>query len=158
MVHKFDAKGAPKIYLVPVVAVLIVGGSVTLLVLGQILIGVVALAVTGWICYHLIRFTMYHLRSHVRTEEDELVCITSMGGETRMEWADLTHAGTYTAERGGIYLFVYNESADELLTIPPNYSGWESLQAEVRSHAGRFLSLLGPTATGIAESLKPHLA
>lgn len=157
MVHKFDPRGAPRVFGLPVAAVLVVAGPVVLLALGQIVIGIVALAISAWLSYHLFRFTTYQLKSHVRSSDVDLVCLTSLGVETGMPWSTVTHAGSYSTRRSGVYLFVYNESEDELLSIPPYYTDREQLESRVRDHVDNFLMLSGASPDDLAEALRPHL-
>ncbi|MCK4514856.1 MAG: hypothetical protein KAU31_06335 [Spirochaetaceae bacterium] len=157
MIHRFDPKGAPRVFVLPAVAVIVVGGSIVLLALGQVLIGVIALAISAWISYHLVRFTVYQFKSQVQTSDDELLCITSMGVETGMPWSAVSHAGSYVTERSGVYLFVYNESDDELLSIPPYYTDQEQLDSRIRDNVHQFLELSGASPDDLGEALKPHL-
>ena len=157
MIHRFDPRGAPRVFVLPAVAVIVIGGSIVLLALGQTVIGIIALAISTWISYHLVRFTVYQFRSQVRTSDDELVCITSMGVQTGMPWAAVSHAGSYETERSGNYLFVYNESEDELLSIPPYYTDREQLEVRIRDHVDQFLVLSGTGPDDLGEALKPHL-
>lgn len=157
MVHRFDPKGAPRVFVLPAAAVIVIGGSIVLLALGQVLIGVIALAISAWMSYHLVRFTVYQFKSQVQTSDDELVCITSMGVETGMPWSAVSHAGSYATERSGVYLFVYNESEDELLSIPPYYTDREQLDSRIRDNVHHFLELSGARPDDLGEALKPHL-
>ena len=93
MVHRFEPRAAPRVFVLPAVAVIVIGGSTALMMLGQVLIGVIALAISAWLSYHLVRFTVYQFKSQVKTSDDELVCITSVGVQTkyRQNIANLSH-------------------------------------------------------------------
>ena len=93
----------------------------------------------------------------MRSSDDQLVCITSMGVETGMQWSAMSHAGSYATERSGTYLFVYDEGQDELLSIPPYYTDRELLESRVREHADQFLELSGASPDDLGEALKPYL-
>lgn len=131
MVHRFNARSASRVFLLPVVPVVLVGGSVALFLAGQPLFGVIALAVSAWVSYYFLRYTIYQFRSNVETSEDGLQCRTSMGLETGMQWSAITHAGSFATKRAGTYLFVYNETDDELLSVPPYYTDVGGLEARI---------------------------
>jgi hypothetical protein len=123
-----------------------------------VLLGIVALAVSAYISYHLIKFFVNTVRSHVRTSDDGLVCATAMGGETSMTWNELTHAGWYTSDSGYRELFVYAEQEDKLLTIPPQYERMDQLEQEIGRRTGLpMLSLAGEQVDGVADALRSHI-
>jgi len=157
MVHRFEPRGASRVFVLPAVAVIVIGGSTALMILGQVLIGAIALAISVWLSYHLVRFTVYQFKSQVNTSDDELVCITSLGVQTGIPWSDVTHAGSYATERSGVYLFVYSEEDDELLSIPPYYTDREQLESRIRDEVEQFLELSGKGPDDLGEALKPHL-
>ncbi|MEE8441328.1 MAG: hypothetical protein V3S41_06375 [Spirochaetia bacterium] len=132
--------------MLPVVAVIVIGGSIVLLTLGHVFGGAIALGISAWISYHL-----------VRSSDTELVCMTSMGAETGIPWSAVSRAGSYATERSGVYLFIYNEDADELLSIPPYYTDREELESRIRDHVDQFLVLSGASPDDLSEALKPHL-
>ena len=157
MVHQFEPKEAPRVFALPTIAAIVIGGSVAVLILGQVLVGIIALAISGWLSYYLVRYTVYQFKSQIRTSDDELVCMTSMGFQTGIPWSEVTHAGSYATERSGVYLFVYSEGDDELLSIPPYYTDREQLQSRIRDEVDEFLELSGKGPDDLGEALKPHL-
>ena len=128
-----------------------------LLVLVQPVIGVVVLAISAWVSYHLVRYTMYQFRSQVRSSDDEVICVTSMGFESVMQWSAVTHAGSFSTDRSGVYLFLYNEDEDELLSIPPFYTDRDQLEKRIRDHVSSFMALSGARPDNLGDTLKPYL-
>jgi len=157
MIHRFDARVAPRIYLVPVTAFVLIAGSIAAVVFGLVVLGVIALAVSIFADYHLIRFSVYQFRSNVEWNEERVSCRTSMGGTVHVAWEDVTLGGAYKTSRGERYLFVYAEEEDDLLTIPPHYTQIEVLEDEIRERSEKFLELGGGTADDIASALKPYV-
>lgn len=157
MLHKFDAKRAPRVFLLPVIALIVVAGSLTLIVTGQILIGLIALALSAWISYYLVRYTIYQFRSAVESSPTELICNTSMGYQTKLSWSEVTHAGVFMTAKGERFMFAYGESGDELLTIPCYYTDASKLEDELRERSPAFLELEGGKVDELGESLKPYL-
>lgn len=157
MLCEFNFRAAPRIVLLPVAAIVLTAGSIVVIVLVHIVAGIIALAVAGWLSYHLVRFTVRHLGSHMRTSDEGLVSVTSFGSESRIAWERLTHAGCYVTGKSERYLFAYNEQDDELITIPPYYTYLDELESEFRDHTGTFLVLSGADPDGLADSLRPYL-
>jgi len=74
-----------------------------------------------------------------------------------MNWDAVTHAGVFEVAGRAKLLFVYDEAADELITIPPMYAELDSLETEIRDRAPRFLELSGESAEKLPDELRPHL-
>jgi hypothetical protein len=158
MIHTFDARKAPRVFLLPAIPVVTVTGSILLLILWQPLGGAIALAVSAWLSFYLIRYTIYQFKSQVRVSEGELICVTSMGVESAMPWTAMSHAGSFATDRAGVYLFVYDEDADELLSIPPFYTDRDQLEGSIRDNVTSFLVLSGSRPDDLAEALRPLLS
>lgn len=157
MLHRFDPKQAPKVYLLPVSAVLLLAISIVLFVVGLPLPGVVALGVTAYAGYHLIRYTVLQFRSSIRWDEETIVCVSSLGLEVRMEWDQVDLGGEFHTSKGGQYLFVYNDEGDDLLSIPPHYTDIEMLQKTIRDRSQKYVSLKGESSDDLAEALRPYV-
>ena len=157
MVYGFDVRSAPRIALLPAIALFLLAGSVVTLLLLSVVAGIAALAVSAWLSFHLIRFTVTHIRSELRTSAEGISSLSSFGVETRMPWESVTHAGRFRTRRSDRYLFVYNEQADELLTIPSYYTNISDLESELRERSGRFLELSGEGPDDLGDALRPYL-
>lgn len=157
MLHRFDPKRAQKVYLLPVIAVLLLAVSIVLFVVGLPLPGVVALGVAAYAGYHLIRYTILQFRSSIRWDEESIVCVSSLGLEVRMEWDQVDLGGEFRTAKGGQYLFVYNDQEDDLLSIPPHYTDIETLQKTIRDRSQKYVSLEGESPEDLATALKPYV-
>ncbi len=141
----------------PLAALVLIAGSIIVLVLLHLVAGLIALAISGWLSYHLIRFTISHLKSQLRTSDDGIVSLSSFGVETRIPWTDITHAGMFDTRKSDRYLFIYNETSDELVTIPSYYTRFAELTAELRANCNDFLELTGNRPDDLAGTLRPYL-
>lgn len=158
MVYRFQLRQNPRSLLVPAIAVVLVGAAMAAIIFYHVVLGLIALAVAGFVSYHLVRFFLNTLRSHVRTSDCAMVCTTAMGSETEIPWNDLTHTGWYTTDGGYRELFVYAEGEDRLLTIPLQYENMEALEAEILDRSGlKPLSLSGEEVDGLADALRAHI-
>lgn len=158
MVYRFQLSQNLKSLLLPGIAIVFIAASVAIMAFYHVVLGIVALAVTGFISYYLIRFFVNTLKSHVRTSDDAMVCATAMGSETSISWGDLTHAGWYTTDSGYRELFVYAEGDDQLLTIPPQYENMSALEQEILDRSGlEPLSLTGEEVDGLTDALRAHI-
>ena len=158
MVYRFQLKQNLKSLLLPGIAAVLLAASVAIIAFYHVILGIVALAVTGFISYHLVKFFINTLKSHVRTSDDGMVCATALGRETTVDWDSLTHAGWYTTDSGYRELFVYAEGEDQLLTIPPQYENMGALEEEVLDRSGlEPLSLTGEEVDGLTDALRAHI-
>lgn len=142
--------------MLPVLALVLIAGSVALIILVQPLLGVIALAVTGYISYHLTKFFLNTVRSEVRVFDDQIVFKTSMGAETRFPWEIITIAGWYTADDGNRILYAYAADDDQLISLPPTYERMDELAAEMAAHV-ELVELFGESGEDLSEVLKQRL-
>ncbi len=156
MVYHFELRRSPRSLLLPVIAVALVGGSLAVTILVQPLVGVVALAVSGYIGYHLMKFFIHTIHSHVRTSDEGMVCITSTGNEVRMKWHELTHAGWFYQGDAPGQLFVYAEEDDNLVTLPNQYERLAELADEIAERID-LMELRGPSDLEIGDALRQEL-
>ncbi|MFW5776633.1 MAG: hypothetical protein ACOCZB_05020 [Spirochaetota bacterium] len=158
MVYRFQLKQNLKSLLLPGIALVLLAASVAIMAFYHVVLGIVALAVTAFISYHIVRFFINTLKSHVRTSDDGMVCATALGSETTVSWDALTHAGWYTTDSGYRELYVYAEGDDQLLTIPPQYENMETLEEEILDRSGlEPLSLAGEEVDGLTDALRAHI-
>lgn len=158
MVYRFQLRRNLKSLVVPGIALVLVAASIAIMAFYHVFLGILALAVTGFISYHLVKFFVNTLKSHVRTSDDGMICATAMGSEMSVSWDDLTHAGWYTTDSGYRELFVYAEGEDQLLTIPPQYEEMSTLEEEILDRSGlEPLSLTGEEIDGLTDALRAHI-
>ena len=157
MVYRFQLRRNPRSLLVPAIAVLLPAASVAIIVLYHPLLGVLALLVSAYIGYFLVKYFLNTIRSQIRTTGEGLHCTTAMGSDSEMSWEDLSHAGWYAADSGYREFFVYAEAGDKLLSIPPHYENMDALCEEIQAHGLTLLSLSGEETDGLADALRELL-
>lgn len=158
MVYRFELRKNPKSLLLPAISVVLVAASIAIIVFYQPVVGIIALAVSGYLGFHLFKFFRNTLASRVETTDESLTCTTALGSSTTILWADLTHAGWYTTDGGYREFFVYAEGEDTLLTIPPQYERMEDLADEVEARSDvDLLSLSGDDVDGLTDALRQEL-
>ncbi len=158
MVYEFQLRRNVKSLLIPLLALALTLGSIAIIAFYHALLGIVVLVIAGYFSFFLLKYFVNTLKSHIRTTDDGLVCATATGTESSLGWNELTHAGWYTTDHGYRELFVYAETDDRLLTIPPQYSGMENLEKEIASRSGiSMLSLAGEDIDGLADALRAHI-
>jgi hypothetical protein len=133
--HRITVRSNPRLLAVPLVVLGLVGLAVALLTASPVL-GVIALALVGYITYILIRFIRKQLRCSVEVVEDG-VSLDLYGEEKlHMTWEEMSHRGTATDAKRRRTLFLYREDADKLLIVPDEFERFDALLAEVGRHGG----------------------
>ena len=159
MVYRYQMSRNPKALLLPLIALAITGGSIAIIVFYEPIVGIIALAVSAYISYHIVKFFVNTVKSHVRTSDEGIVCATTTGSESRLTWDELTHAGWYTTDSGFRELFIYAEGVDRLLTIPPYFDDVEDLEREIAEQSGlSLLTLSGDDVDGLTDALRDIVA
>ena len=134
VVYRATLRANPRIFL-PILAVplLPAAGALAILYVGG-LIGIAAAVIGIYLSYHLVKYLRSHLRSYIETDEEGLHCRTTVDEEIGMAWSDISHSGLAVSKDNRTLLFLYAEGDDKLLTIPPEYEGWDRLVEEARGH------------------------
>ena len=139
--------------LIPVaVLAALVAGAVLVTVLVQVIVGLAALLLTGYLAYRIVRFLVKHLRSFV-SADDHGVTICEFGEEThRHPWDEVTFAGRARAADGMELLYVYVEQDDRLMTVSREFENFTLLGEELQRHVP-----LTDVQLAAGESLSDHL-
>ena len=137
--------------------VILGGGAFALLFVVGTVVGLIAVAVAGYIIYQVAKQLYLQRNSYVDTHDDGMTGRTAAGETVRVGWSELSHAGTFTDERGRYYAFVYSESSDTLLTLPDDYSNFEQFLEELAEHIELSDYRLG-TGESIERRLQQELA
>ena len=139
--------------LVPVAVVAaLVAGAVLLAALVQVIVGLAALLLVGYLGYRILRFLVKHLASYVAAD-DGGVTICEFGEEThRHPWSEVTFAGHARTADGMELLYVYVDKDDRLMTVSREFENFLPLRGELARH-------FPPTDLQLApgESLSDHL-
>ena len=145
----------PRILVLYFVIPALPAAGVLLAVLVDRTIGIIGLAIGGYMSYQLGKFLASHLKSYIETGEDALRCRTTANTEIVLPWGSVSHAGQCFPEKGPDYLFVYSKSDDKLLTIPREYAGFDQLREEIRGRVSE--GVFRELALTAEESLKDRL-
>ena len=139
--------------LIPIAVVAaLVAGALLVTILVQVVVGLAALLVTGYLAYRIGRFLVKHLRSFVAADDDG-VTICEFGEETHHHpWDEVTFAGSARAANGMELLYVYVEKDDRLMTVSREFENFTPLGEVLGRH-------VPPTNVELAagESLSAHL-
>jgi len=153
MIYKYKMtlnKESVKVYLI-LAACLVVGvGSFFLLpTIGALII----LAVCLFVAYTLLKAMAKAMSARITTYTDGFSVRMSDGTKMEFEWDLISYAG-YVVE--GIqkgYVFVYEESVDRFIQLPPTFENLEGFRAEVEEHHPVEDCVMKPTET-IKERIK----
>jgi hypothetical protein len=132
VLYKLSFRANPRMILLPVVLLGLIALGVVAWRFAGVVVGVVALAVVGYVDVQIVRFVSNHLRSWVRTTEQGLTCRLPDGSTLQFTWKGLTHAGLCLRPGSRPLLFLYDEGLDRLLSIPNEYSHFDQLEREIR--------------------------
>jgi len=132
MRYRPTLSSSPRVLLLFVITLALAGAALGLFFLMGVLLGVIGLVIALYLGYHLVRFAVGHLRSHVTTDAEGLHCLTIMGEDLAFSWRGITVSGKFHRKREKPSLFVYNEEEDRFLKIPPEYRDIEALEGELR--------------------------
>ena len=122
----------PRMLIPIVVMAALVLGALLVAVLVQVVVGLLALALLGYLCFRIVRVTRKHLASYVATDDDG-VTICEFGEETNTyPWAEVTCAGRARRHDGRELVFVYLERQERLFTITPEFENFQALHDDLR--------------------------
>ncbi len=156
MTYRFQLRRSPRSVLLPLAAVLLIAGSIALVIFVEPIIGVIALGISAYVSYHIIKFFVFAVNSQIKVHDDGIVCKTSLGSQVRFTWETITIAGWYYCEDGSRLFYVYAEEDDELISLPETYERMDELGKEVAEHV-ELVELKGFAAEDLTTVLKERL-
>jgi hypothetical protein len=156
MKHTITLTSNPRMIILFLIVIVLPAAGVLLLVFAGTLIGIIALAAAAYLDYSMLRFFRNHLNSWVETTDTELKCRMPDGELLDFSWDQVTAAGYCTKERDRPFLFVYREEGDKLVTIPKEYSDFQTLLSAIKERTP-FQELTLSRGETIQERLKQML-
>lgn len=114
----------------------------TLAILPLVLIpGIFAVALSmicGYLAFQIGRFLMSHIKSYILTHDEGLTFNFPGSGNERLQWDQVSHAGTILTTAGTTVRFIYSEELDRLATVPEEFEALDKLDAELKEHSPWF--------------------
>jgi len=156
MRHRITLSSNPRMIILVLFMIALPAAGILLLIFAGVFLGIIALAGAAYLDYTMLRFFRNQLRSWVETTDTELKCQMPDGELLAFSWDKVTAAGYFTQERGRPFLFVYREEEDKLVTIPEEYSEFETLYSQIKKRTPFQELSLGKAET-IQDRLKTML-
>ena len=156
MRHRITLSSNPRMIILVLFMIALPAAGILLLIFVGIFLGIIALAGAAYLDYTMLRFFRNHLKSWVETTDTELKCRMPDGELLNFSWDKVTVAGYFTQERGRPFLFVYREEEDKLVSIPEEYSEFETLYSQIKERTP-FQELSLSRGETIQERLKEML-
>ena len=130
----------------------------TLAVLPLVLIpGIFAVALSlicGYLAFQIGRFLMSHIKSYVLTHDEGLTFNFPGTGDERLQWEQVSHAGTILTTKGTAVRFIYSEELDRLATVPDEFEALDKLDSELKEHSPWF-ELKQKEGESVAKTILP---
>jgi hypothetical protein len=156
MIYRYTLSSSPRALLLPAITLVLLALSVVALIFLGSVVGIIALLISAFLGYHLIKFFVRTIKSEVRVFDDQILFKTVLGSETRFDWDGVTAAGWYTAEDGERILFIYAEEDDQLISLPETYERMDELADEISEHI-ELIELHGETREDVGNALRELL-
>ena len=153
MIYKYKMKfdgDSIKVYLLLLVCLVVgVGGF---FVLGKIT-ALIVLAVCLYVAYLILKVLAKTLSARITTYTDGFTVRMADGNKIDFEWDLLSYAGYVTEGIQKGYTFVYEESVDRFVQLPPSFENMEGFRAEIEEHCHVEDCVMKPSET-IKERIK----
>lgn len=156
MTYRITLSSNPRIVLLFFIIVALPAAGIISLFLLPIFLGIVLTVLGVYLAYHLGKFLLRSLLSRIETSDEQVKFNIGYKDAPVMRWEDITLAGSYVEGSSRPHLFVYDESDDNLITIPPDYAGFEQLVEEIKARTDFEEITLNESQT-LAEHLKDRL-
>ena len=153
MIHRITIASNPRILIIFLLSVGLPAGSLVILFTLGILWGIILLAISGYIAYHLMKYGISNLKSRIETAEDGLTISIAYEEPKHLEWDQISHSGLCLQHGQRPSLYIYAEKTDQLVTIPDEYTGFLELSETIERNAPFETVTLDEH-----ESIKEHLA
>ena len=155
MAYRMTFASNPKLLVVVLIIAAFLAAGVSLFLVSPFL-GIVGIALGGYISYTLVRFISKQMASVLDVQEDGLHF--NLYGEEQMvfEWDNVSHMGLATAPKSKRFFFAYREDEDKLLVVPNEFQNFEQLLDDIRAQ-GDLVSVELERSEGVKEQLKEML-
>ncbi|MEW5814601.1 MAG: hypothetical protein AB1798_04280 [Spirochaetota bacterium] len=136
MVHRITLSSNPKVVVIFFILIALPVAAILAFLIVGILGGIIAVVISAYLDFQIIRFLRASLESRVETNK-ESICF-NMGNNERQEfgWTEITHAGLCLKQGEKPQIFVYNENDDKLICIPKEFSSFDNLLETVKLQTG----------------------
>jgi hypothetical protein len=134
MEYRITLTSNPKIILLIVVTIALPVVGVLSFFVFPIIMSVIIAAAGFYFAYHLVKFLISTLGSHITTREDGVLFHISRNDDVDYSWDAITHAGLCASDKKRRTLYVYQEDEDKLVTVPNDYDRFDELIGELRAH------------------------
>lgn len=118
--------------ILPIILVALPTAAILLIVFVNPLVGILALAVAGYIDYQLGKFLRGQIASYIETTDDGINCLTPDGEPIEFDWGTLSAVGIARPAKGRPFLFIYREEGDRLVSVPREYGDFDTLVETVK--------------------------
>ena len=129
MDHRMTFTSNPRIVLLFIVVVAMFAVSVAGFVSLGLRYGFIFLALALFLAYQFGKFALAHARSLITTSDEGIRFRMPTTEQESFLWEKVSCSGYCTQARGKPFLFLYNESDDRLITVPREYSDFDSRRA-----------------------------
>lgn len=147
MVYKYSMKlnkESIKVYLVLIACLILGVGSFFFL---PTLISLIILGVCLFAAYQVLKAVSKIMSARITTYTDGFTVRTSDGSKMEFEWNLISYAGFVVEGIQKGYIFVYEESVDRFIQLPPTFENLQEFRAEVEEHHPVEDCYLKPTET-----------
>ena len=143
-------KESIKVYLILAACAVVGIGSFFLL---PTIGAVIVLAICGFIAYQILKAMAKALSARVTTYTDGFSVRMADGTKMEFEWDLISYAGFVVEGIQKGYLFVYEESVDRFIQLPPAFENLQELREEIEEHHPVEDCIMKPSET-IKERIK----
>lgn len=132
MIHRITLRSNPRLLLLGLLIAGLPLGGLFLAVYLRSPIGIAALLGAGYVSYQFIRFLIPLMQSRIESSEEGITCHFSGKDPMVFHWKMISHAGLCRQKWQKPCLFLYQETNDQFVIIPQEFSHFEHLADEVR--------------------------
>lgn len=97
-------------------------------------IGTLCIIAGLFVCWIIAKTMKKILSSRILTYSEGLTVFNADGSKMAMEWKDVSHAGKITGGKFAGHVFMYDESADQFIQLPPIFHDFDKFEAELKEH------------------------
>ena len=103
-------------------------GSLLITFLVHTVLGLVTLAISSYIAYHILKFVAKQLTSYIAADKSGITIYRDGEKTHGFAWHDITFTGHAYAHDGDELIYFYIESSDRLFTISPEFENFQLLR------------------------------
>ena len=156
MESRISLRSNPGVIIFGLILLILFAGGFILVPLVNLFLGLAVMGIAIYLFYNIFKYLRGQLKSRIITNDENIHFLLPYKEEYTFQWDEITHSGLFVTTKGKEQLFLYKEPDDQLMSIGPEFTSFNSLK-DLISEKTNFMELKQEGNETLGECLKSCL-